>query len=808
MNKNLFFYNMCNNYISPRMVKKIVSSNIDIDKICNLTVDEFSQKYGVYKIRIYDNILSFYNKGIDFSDISVYALYDGGLSLQIIDNLISFGIKTISQLVVFPDKYLSLYYGIVDSTIVKIREAIKRIDFDIIPSKTVVEKCMEKIVESKDFINSLVESFYDCFEFNDTIMLEDIPNYFPENYKRFGLIDYIFLLIKDNDDFLITSDSIKKKQRNLETFLKNLPDSKSKQYMIRFLNGENSSALANSEGITRSRVGQVLSKITFPPLSEDYLIRINERYNFSSTDFVKVFNISWMVYRYVSYRTKKKGSLNPMMLLEDDTIIIDSDVRSRIKSLDEKNIYVDDDKISVDKTTLFNYFFKKNANLNYDLKEIHYAFSNFYFEKTGKTFESDCKSFSNFLFRSNVYSVLDKNGKWRYYDFSKTDFFLDKFDFSNYCDIEISSLLIFNDYKEIMNEFDIRDYYELHCILKKLHPTNMELGRIPTIGIGKYDRKQQVQRLLMELSPVSSIDLANEYKRRYGIDTGTISTYIFNNFNDYYKDGIYDLKTYCMSDNDIDKWKYILKDDFYFFDDLKKIALNNGLEYREDFINRYNISRMGYIINSRYIFSEKLETISNYFNKLLSKDYINLDEIDGRIVNLVIFSNCLINKVKSLDLIEYEDRKYINYNVLKSKGIEKKQLYSFVNCVESYVDDYYCFTIKKLLLRGFNHELLSTELGNVFFASLLRSSDCFSYRRVNCKALFIFRKYDVSFNFMTSSVIDEIVSKETCSVNDLQRILNEEYDLDLSLENIKKHVFKSNKCYLNNNIVKIREEII
>ena len=81
--------------------------------------------------------------------------------------------------------------------------------------------------------------------------------------------------------------------------------------------------------------------------------------------------------------------------------------------------------------------------------------------------------------------------RFRYYDMISRDFtaLLKGLNLGQYVDVELSSLKIFRAQPELMEEYDLRDEYELHNLLKKLHAKkslgDVVFARMPTIKFGK-----------------------------------------------------------------------------------------------------------------------------------------------------------------------------------------------------------------------------------------------------------------------------------------------------------------------------------
>ena len=101
---------------------------------------------------------------------------------------------------------------------------------------------------------------------------------------------------------------------------------------------------------------------------------------------------------------------------------------------------------------------------------------------------------------------------------------LEKIDFGRYNNEVISSNLIFLEYRELMDNLDIRDGYELYYVLKYSHldiQTNIsiEFRRVPTIIFGDEasEEKQSID-LLNEISPVSFSEFCESYEERFGMN--------------------------------------------------------------------------------------------------------------------------------------------------------------------------------------------------------------------------------------------------------------------------------------------------
>ena len=114
----------------------------------------------------------------------------------------------------------------------------------------------------------------------------------------------------------------------------------------------------------------------------------------------------------------------------------------------------------------------------------------------------EVRTYENKLSISN--DVLWNHGhRFRYYPISQYDcsHLLETLALDQYEDMEFSSLKLFREAPDLMEEYDIRDEYELHNLLKKIWPStstlNIQFKKMPTIVIGTPNRDRQVLDLLM-----------------------------------------------------------------------------------------------------------------------------------------------------------------------------------------------------------------------------------------------------------------------------------------------------------------------
>ena len=83
-----------------------------------------------------------------------------------------------------------------------------------------------------------------------------------------------------------------------------------------------------------------------------------------------------------------------------------------------------------------------------------------------------------------------------------------------------------------MRDYDIRDEYELHNLLRKIwqrEDRNARLdehhqvtfAKMPTIRIGKPNRYDQIYQFILEHEPVKKADFISLYAKEYGVKIQT-----------------------------------------------------------------------------------------------------------------------------------------------------------------------------------------------------------------------------------------------------------------------------------------------
>ena len=174
-----------------------------------------------------------------------------------------------------------------------------------------------------------------------------------------------------------------------------------------------------------------------------------------------------------------------------------------------------------------------------------------------------------------------QNQRLRYYDIEGGDYteLLETLQLEQYADVEISTRKFLMDYPDLMKRYDIRDEYELHNLLKKIHaetrnPT-LRFSRMPILIFGTFDCTAAVKEMLIALAPVSVNDLADALSRTYGHRKETVLANWLPRVSEYYHQGMCVADCDDMPQDHVETLKRCLTGDFYFLWEVRRLYREN-----------------------------------------------------------------------------------------------------------------------------------------------------------------------------------------------------------------------------------------
>lgn len=515
--------------------------------------------------------------------------------------------------------------------------------------------------------------------------------------------------------------------------------------------GKTLEELGESEGVTRERIRQVEKKAFHKLIRNDRVCFAEDRYAyfFRTYSFDKEFFCQYLKgteqgWYYLNFRYSN-GKQDLQNALEDRQLSVE-ERRAADKYLHRNYLLVEEKYIPVQRGSVEDYIAEKYCRDDVTVEEFFEFYSRFLAEY-GLTDEKLQLSESIYRTRENRLAdsrklLWKQNRRIRYYDIDGGDFseLLETLNLGSYSDVEISTRKFIVDFPELMERYDIRDEYELHNLLKKIHAEKenpaMRFGRMPHIQFGTFDRDAAVKEVLFAMAPVSMDDLAEMISLEYGFRIDTIKANWLNCISEYYHQGIYDVSYIEMPQEHMTALKEALTEDFYFMHEVRKLYRQLVDNADLSLLSTYNLKKMGFLIGGSYIV-QNYPTAEAYFVHLFTeKDVVDIEPYSRKYTGLSTYSSCLERLRGDLEIIEFEPFHYINVRKLEKLGYDKAELKKYGDRVWSSLTDDVYFTIQSLREDGFEDALEALGFGDMFYSSLLKQDARFSWQRVGNTVVF------------------------------------------------------------------------
>lgn len=384
------------------------------------------------------------------------------------------------------------------------------------------------------------------------------------------------------------------------------------------------------------------------------------------------------------------------------------------------------------------------------------------------------------------------NQRLRYYDIDNKDYtqLLQVLNLGSYQNMEISTRLLMRMYPEVMQQYDIRDEYELHNLLKKIHAekenATLEFGRMPGVRFGDFDRDYFVLDVLMNCAPCDKDTLINEIEKRTGVLPETIGAVWLGGVDDYYHMGVYSIDDVAMPTDMKETLQNALSGGAYTMEEVKNVYrwLFHGADER--YLNPYTLKQLGFKVYSKLVIANG-ESANDYFTrKLTAQDVVDCSELQRRFGSISTFSSTLKALKDDYDVIEFAPNQLIQIGKLRSFGIDKEQLHAFCDEVVQATDADEFFSMKMLRNRGMEFELDALGFDDTFLDSLLREDSRFRYGKFG--GCVVFRQTEEEDHSMLSrgDLLKWMMRDcDSMDIADLIDTLKEEYGCVMDREDIR-----------------------
>ena len=430
-----------------------------------------------------------------------------------------------------------------------------------------------------------------------------------------------------------------------------------------------------------------------------------------------------------------RGTKNPEEILHNEEIPVS--LRYRVRS------FLDREKIRLDGK-----LFPKNRSVIEDYAMQKYAQDEISFERFTELYngmlEDNDIPFDEKIYytESVVHTRINRLGEsrnclWkqgarlRWYDIDARDYteLLETLNLGSYQNTEVSTRKFMHQFPDTMEDYDIRDPYELHNLLKKISKQYaldfVDFSRQPILQFGEFNRLEAIKEAMIALSPVTQQDLIDYLYLEYGYDKLTMVGYL-SPLSAYYHNGIYSVDFKQIPEQRIKLLRAALTEDFYYLDELKHIYKKLFPDADQEELNPYSLKALGFVVNSNYAI-QHYPSAGAYFSWLLTKeDVFDISPLLQRYGSITMFTQTYAELLKSHQLFRYGKNQIISARRLARLNVTEELIKDYCTSVKAFAEEDSYFTVYSLRQDGFAHKLDMLGLSDYFYASLLASDERFS----------------------------------------------------------------------------------
>lgn len=626
-----------------------------------------------------------------------------------------------------------------------------------------------------------------CIRYNDEFDADYIREKLPFHLFNTMLAEELLLELEDEHKIKSRNGIYTVSYPTIAEYIEKLEDKRWAEVVLARLHGRTLSDVGVEFNITRERVRQICSKVFSNRLKlrfeEDKYRYLFETYALDCDEFCKITHEPETTFYYLDIVCDIRGKFRETAekILTDDSLSVE--IKRRAERVVYKDFLVlDGMRIRKNKSDIFGYIVKKYCKEKTSYEDVLNYYHNLLNEKNladEVKLKIDPHSYENKLQVCN-YALWNRNHSLRYYDITERDYtrLVSKLGMEQYNNITFSSLKLYREHIDIMEEYDIRDEYELHNLLKKIWDKwgncEAEFSKMPTINIGVVDRDKQALDLLLKYAPISNFDLAKKYEETFGVLAATALSNYFSCLDSYFHNGMYSVEFEVLSSEQREHMAMILTGDFYSVDDFWRILKREFPDAKEMLVNSYNIKELGFSFNDSYLIRKMYPSASKFFrSKLLESDIVDTRVFPKAMLNSVSFSTEKYDLRSKRIITEFLPGQYINISRLNSVGISKENLDKYCEEVKAFVPKNTFFTVSSVRQDGFDSELHELYFDEWFYSSVLaEDKENFSY--IRCGNTRVFFSGQNKFNL--SDFIVWLVERETkIEIYDLEDLCKNRY---------------------------------
>ncbi len=583
-----------------------------------------------------------------------------------------------------------------------------------------------------------------------------------------------------------------------------LKNEKQRQFLLQKLEGKTLEEIGSANGITRERVRQIIAKTieNRPKLAEDRYLPLYEQYECTLEDFCLAFGEQPYAYYYQELAADRSKNRKPLTDAAEDETLPAVLRRGAEKAAYRNYLHLDGVRVKKTRPDLVHYYIRRYCKEKTGYAEFEAGYHSF-LEQQGlgddpsltlnsRTYES--------RFAEDNRSVLWSRGKQlRYYEIDEIDrdAFLEALHLDRFHNVSISTLLLLRDYPDLMQEYDVRDEYELHNLLKKLignQEGEIDFSRMPIINFGKADRGAQVLEILLLYAPISPEDLADQYEKAYGFQAASALSNDFKAIGEYFHNGMYTIDSPALPPEHFERLKQDLTEDYYLITDICDHYVNTVVGADLKYISPYTLRTLGFHVYDGYVVSNRFSSAIDYFRMLLRKDdVVDLSAFPKSILDNGTFSGLRYDQEREHELMECSPTLLLSIRELEAAGYTKADIQSYCDAVARRVQPGTFVTVASLRNSGFTHPLDNLGFDDWFYASLIWLDPRFRSLRIGGTRLSILGNRRPVFVDLLQDILKRHGNR--MDIYELRSYLEEQYGIVLDKDKLAFLIRKSNMYY-------------
>ena len=612
---------------------------------------------------------------------------------------------------------------------------------------------LKNVIVNSDEIKAAIADklLYKISETQNPVLLSTLSDELPACLYPGETVPAALKLLEEEKKIEACEGGYRLRLPNIKDWLEMLKDN-SKQAVSLRIQGKTLDECGQTMGVTRERVRQIVSKEAKkkPVLREDDYAYWYQEYDVDMEAMQLIFGVTPEEYFYLGaiYNRGKK---------DIDDIPSDSHITQRIavnyqKYSNRNDILFEGEYVPVKREVLWRRLAKSicsEEEMSYDDFYVAYLrMLESYGLQDNKKLQFPSERAMEARMQDSMYVLAKYGRKMRYYPINEYDVeeLVSEMHLEQFVDVEVSADKLCDDNPELMEEYDIRDGYELHNLLNKTSDIwnrdgkyDVKLIRMPFMCFGNADRAKQTEELLYQIAPVTLEEFGQFYEMEYGVKANTAMANMTPFINKYYHDGYFRVDQPQLTDEEREYMAGCLTEYFYFVTDVMDIYAKRFGKEHISHMNPRSYKELGYKVFTNYLISDRYSSAEEYFRTmLLEKDVLDLNTWDSRIIYVQTANQALTNLRTNYELIEYEDKKYIRFEHFKNVAgdIDKDDFRRYVDEAVEAAGDEQFYTIKSLKAAGFQSRLHELGFGYWFNAAILKNSQKVPYIKTNTCIIF------------------------------------------------------------------------